>query len=187
MKVNTGIARGRNIETLPGDDIVRPTTQKAKEGIFSALQFYVPGARVLDLFAGSGQMGIEALSRGASHCVFVDNTRAAVAVIKRNLNRTELFHNASVAEMDAIRYMQRANGPFDIIFADPPYHKDIMQQLLPHLSKNLAEGGFAALETERKLAMPQQFDDLLLHKRYNYGNVTIWLYRKPAAEDDEEA
>ena len=187
MKVNTGSARGRNIETLPGDDIVRPTTQKAKEGIFSALQFYVPGARVLDLFAGSGQLGIEALSRGASHCVFVDNSRAAIAVIKRNLNRTELFQSAAVAEMDAVRYVQRANGPFDIIFADPPYRKDIMASILPHLSKNLAPGGFAALETERSLAMPQEYEDLVLRKRYDYGNVTIWLYRKPEAEGEGEA
>jgi 16S rRNA (guanine(966)-N(2))-methyltransferase RsmD len=87
MRVNTGTARGMTLETLPGEDIVRPTSQKVKAAIFSALQFFIPGATMLDLFAGSGQMGIEALSRGASHCVFVDNSREAISVIKRNLNK----------------------------------------------------------------------------------------------------
>ena len=75
MRVNTGSAKGKAIETLPGEDLVRPTSQKVKEGLFSALQFFIPGATMLDLFAGSVQMGIEALSRVASHCVFVDNSR----------------------------------------------------------------------------------------------------------------
>lgn len=182
MKVNTGLARGRNIETVPGDDLVRPTTQKAKEGIFSALQFYVPGARVLDLFAGSGQLGIEALSRGAAHCVFVDSARAAISVIKTNLQRTGLGSNASVAEMDAVRYIQRPQGPFDIIFADPPYHKEFMAQILPGIQQNLTPGGFAALETERGAAMPEQLGELALRKCYNYGNTSVWLYRRAQEE-----
>lgn len=178
MRVNTGIAKGRVIETLPGEEIVRPTSQKVKEALFSALQFFIPGATMLDLFAGSGQMGIEALSRGASHCVFVDSAREAITVIKRNLTSTGLFKDASVAQMDAIRYVQRGTSSFDFIFADPPYHKDLGGQILPYLGKMVNEGGFAAIETEREANLPDEVLSLHLKKRYNYSSTTIWLYEK---------
>lgn len=178
MRVNTGSVRGRNIRTLAGEDITRPTTQKAKEGIFSALQFHIPGASVLDLFAGCGQMGIEALSRGASHCVFVDSNREAAAIIKENLKATDLFKMATVAETDAIRYASRCTSRFDIIYCDPPYRKGICGKLLPYLPAMLNDGGFAALETEKGCAMPDECDGLTLKKCYNYGSTSIWLYVK---------
>ena len=176
MRVNTGTARGMALETLPGEDIVRPTSQKAKEAIFSALQFQIPGTTMLDLFAGSGQMGIEALSRGASHCVFVDNSRDAIGVIKRNLNRTGLFKSASVAETDALRYIQRNRTRFGFIYADPPYRKNIAGGLIEYLGRILEEGGFAAVEAEKEAVLPEESDELILKKRYDYGNTSIWLY-----------
>lgn len=178
MKVNTGIAKGRIIETLPGEDIVRPTSQKVKEGLFSALQFFIPGATMLDLFAGSGQMGIEALSRGASHCVFVDSSRESISVIKRNLTSTGLFKDASVAQMDALRYIQRGASSFDFVFADPPYRKELGGKILPDLSRIVNDGGYAAVETEREANLPDEVLSLRLKKRYNYGSTTIWLYEK---------
>ncbi|MDO5137768.1 MAG: 16S rRNA (guanine(966)-N(2))-methyltransferase RsmD [Oscillospiraceae bacterium] len=186
MRVNTGTAKGRVIETLPGEDLVRPTSQKVKEALFSALQFFIPGATMLDLFAGSGQMGIEALSRGASHCVFVDNSREAITVIKKNLNNTDLFSKATVAQMDAIRYIERASLKFDFIFADPPYHKEIAGALLPHLDKMLEEGGCIAIETEREANLPDEVLSLVLKKRYNYGSTTIWMYNKRESEDEQK-
>ena len=186
MRVNTGTAKGKTIETLPGEDLVRPTSQKVKEGLFSALQFFIPGATMLDLFAGSGQMGIEALSRGASHCVFVDNSREAITVIKKNLNSTDLFRKATVAQMDAVRYIERATSKFDFIFADPPYRKDIAGSLLPHLDKMVEEGGCIAIETEREAVLPDEVLSLVLKKRYNYGSTTIWLYNKRESEDIQE-
>ena len=186
MRVNTGTAKGRVIETLPGEDLVRPTSQKVKEALFSALQFFIPGATMLDLFAGSGQMGIEALSRGASHCVFVDNSREAITVIKKNLNNTDLFSKATVAQMDAIRYIERASSKFDFIFADPPYHKEIAGGLLPYLDKMLEEGGCIAIETEREANLPDEVLSLVLKKRYNYGSTTIWMYNKRESEDEQE-
>ena len=186
MRVNTGTAKGRVIETLPGEDLVRPTSQKVKEALFSALQFFIPGATMLDLFAGSGQMGIEALSRGASHCVFVDNSREAITVIKKNLNNTDLFSKATVAQMDAIRYIERASSKFDFIFADPPYHKEIAGALLPYLDKMLEEGGCIAIETEREANLPDEVLSLVLKKRYNYGSTTIWMYNKRESEDEQE-
>ena len=185
MRVNTGIAKGRVIETLPGEDIVRPTSQKAKEGIFSALQFFIPGATMLDLFAGSGQMGIEALSRGASHCVFVDSSREANTVIKKNLNSTELFKMATVAQMDVLRYIERASSTFDFIFADPPYRKNLGGEILPYLDKMLNDGGYIAIETEREENLPDEVLSLTLKKRYNYGSTTIWMYEKKDTEETE--
>ncbi len=185
MRVNTGTARGMVLETLPGEDIVRPTSQKVKEAIFSALQFFIPGATMLDLFAGSGQMGIEALSRGAAHCVFVDSSRDAIAVIKRNLNKTGLFKSATVAETDAVRYVQRNKNRFSFIYADPPYRKDIAGALVEHLGKILEEDGLAAVEAEREAVLPEESDELRLRKRYDYGNTSIWLYeRKKEAEEE---
>jgi len=173
-----------SLETLPGEDIVRPTAQKVKEAIFSALQFQVPGATMLDLFAGSGQMGIEALSRGASHCVFVDSSRDAIAVIKRNLNRTGLFRSASVAETDAVRYIQRCRSRFDLIYADPPYRKDIAGELVQYLGNILEEGGFAAVEAEKSAVLPDSAGGVVLKKRYDYGNTSVWLYIRQ--EDAEQ-
>ena len=182
MRVNTGTARGMMLETLPGEDIVRPTSQKAKEAIFSALQFHVPGADMLDLFAGSGQMGIDALSRGANHCVFVDSSREAIAVIKRNLNKTGLFKSASVAETDALRYIQRCKTKFDIIYADPPYRNNLAGGLVRYFSDILNDGGFAAVEAEKEAVLPDFGPGIVLKKRYDYGNTSIWLYEK---QEDE--
>jgi len=186
MRVNTGTAKGKVIETLPGEELVRPTSQKVKEALFSALQFFIPGATMLDLFAGSGQMGIEALSRGASHCVFVDNSREAITVIKKNLNSTDLFRKATVAQMDAVSYVERATSKFDFIFADPPYRKDIAGALLPRLDKMLEDGGCIAIETEREALLPDEVLSLTLKKRYNYGSTTIWMYNKHESEDVQE-
>ena len=186
MRVITGSARGRALETLKGDDIVRPTTDKVKEAVFSSIQFELEGRVFIDVFAGSGQMGIEALSRGASHCVFVDNSREAITVIKKNLNSTDLFRKATVAQMDAVRYVERATSKFDFIFADPPYRKDIAGALLPHLDKMLEDGGCIAIETEREALLPDEVLSLTLKKRYNYGSTTIWMYNKHESEDVQE-
>ena len=133
---------------------------------------------MLDLFAGCGQMGIEALSRGASHCVFVDSSREAAAIIKENLKSTDLFKQATVAETDAVRYASRCSTKFDIIYCDPPYRKGICGKLLPYFSGMLNDGGFAALETEKGCAMPDECNGLALKKCYNYGSTSIWLYTK---------
>ena len=92
MRVITGSARGRRLETLPGEDITRPTSESVKEALFSMIQFEIEDARVLDLFAGSGQLGIEALSRGASFCTFVENNKSARAVTERNITQCGFSH-----------------------------------------------------------------------------------------------
>ena len=122
MRVITGKARGRILETLKGDD-VRPTTDKVKEAVFSAIQFEIEGRHFLDLFAGSGQMGIEALSRGAAHTTFIDKSKLATKVIERNLTVTNLKQSARVYTTDSVEFIRNTSEEFDIIYVDPPYGK----------------------------------------------------------------
>ncbi len=138
MRIITGSARGVRLETLPGDDVTRPTTERAKQAIFSAIQFEVEGRRVLDLFGGSGQMGLEALSRGAASCMFVDSSEDAIAIIKRNAQKTRLYDRARYLISDYRNYLRKARGreTFDLVFLDPPY----AMRALPEALTRLLEG-----------------------------------------------
>ena len=120
MRVITGTAKGRKLKTLEGEN-VRPTIERVKEAVFSIIQFEIEGRRVLDLFAGSGQLGIEALSRSAASAVFIDADKAAVAVVKENLEVSKLADKATVMQTDALAFLQTSNLTFDIAFLDPPY------------------------------------------------------------------
>ena len=117
MRVITGSARGRRLETLPGEDVTRPTTESVKEALFSMIQFDIEGRRVLDLFAGSGQLGIEALSRGARSCTFVENNRAAKQVVERNLAHCRLEEQANVVFSDAVSFLNRS-GTYDLVLLE---------------------------------------------------------------------
>ena len=119
MRVITGTARGRVLRTLEGED-VRPTTDRVKEAVFSIIQFEIEGRRVLDLFAGSGQLGIEALSRGAASATFVDMSKDSLSAVKYNLEHTKLGDNAKVVQTDALSFLKLTKDKFDIVFLDPP-------------------------------------------------------------------
>ena len=118
MRIITGIARGKRLETLEGND-VRPTPERVKEALFSIIQFQIEGRRVLDLFAGSGQLGIEALSRGAKQAVFVDASKKSLDVVRRNLEHSGLQDYAQVHQMDFESFLMREQGKFDLVFLDP--------------------------------------------------------------------
>lgn len=122
MRIITGRARGIKLDTLEGE-MTRPTTERAKEAIFSMIQFDLEGRRVLDLFAGSGQLGLEAVSRGAEAAVMVDQSKDAVSIIQRNMQKTRLEAQCTVVCADAITYLRTRRGrdAFDFIFMDPPY------------------------------------------------------------------
>ena len=122
MRIITGRARGIQLVTLEGD-MTRPTSERAKMAIFSSLQFELEGRRVLDLFAGSGQMGLEAVSRGASHAVLVDQSKDAVRIIQKNAEKTKLAEDCTVICADFAEFLRQRRGkdPFDIVFIDPPY------------------------------------------------------------------
>ena len=140
MRIITGSARGVRLETLPGD-LTRPTSERAKEAIFSMLPLDLEGRRVLDLFAGSGQLGLEALSRGAAFAVFVDRAKEAAAVVSRNAVKTRLADRVSVTVSDAQSFLSACReAPFHLVFLDPPYAAG----LLPPVLKKLAVSGLLA-------------------------------------------
>ena len=176
MRVITGSARGRRLNELKGYD-TRPTTDKVKEGIFSAIQFEVEGRRVLDLFAGSGQMGIEALSRGARSAVFVDESRAAVQLVRANLALCRL--QGDVVQGESLGYL-RTCGKFDLIFLDPPYDTGLLDKALENVVQFdiLAEGGIIVCESRREKVLPQLQPPYHLLTERNYGKIKLTLYGK---------
>ena len=182
MRVITGTARGRVLETLPGED-VRPTTDRVKEAMFSIIQFELEGRKVLDLFAGSGQLGIEALSRGAAYAVFVDSSRDSVDCVKSNLLKTGLKSNSSVVQADSLTFIRTAKDKFDIAFLDPPYGKGLLQSVLPLVAEKMNDGGVIVCEHSKGEEMPAEAGDFVLFREYKYGKTALTVYRKK--EDGE--
>lgn len=182
MRVITGTAKGIRLRTLEGLD-VRPTTDRVKEGMFSSIQFELSGSTVLDLFAGSGQLGIEALSRGAKQAVFVDHSPQAIRVIKENLEKTGLQSKAQVYQKESEHFFALCpDAFFDFMFLDPPYRMDILQEILPDLVQKLKETGKIICEHEKNLEMPEKIFNLQLQKQYFYGKIVVSVY---AFEEEE--
>ena len=181
MRVITGTARGRKLAALEGLE-VRPTTDLVKEAMFSILHFEVEGANVLDLFAGSGQLGIEALSRGARFCVFVDSSRESQNITRQNLQNTGLSKSARVAAMDYAAFLRSTAEVFDIALLDPPYDKGLVQEALPLLAQKMSPGGAILCETRKGEALPEEVGEFRVHKTYHYGKIMLTLYRRPAEE-----
>ncbi len=182
MRVITGIAKGKRLDTLEGMDI-RPTTDKVKEAIFSSIQFDLFDAVVLDLFAGTGQLGIEALSRGARAAVFVDNSRKSIEVIKRNIEKTDFSDKSTVLNMNGIDFISSTSNKFDFVFLDPPYNKGILLEILPKLSNILTPNGMIICEYEKNLDLPEEIDGIMLKKTQKYGKIKVSMYC--TAERDE--
>ncbi len=175
MRVIAGSAKGRKLKTLEGME-VRPTTDKVKEAIFSAIQFDLPGAVVLDLFAGSGQMGIEALSRGAERVVFVDNSSRSLSVTRENLASVELCEQAHLHQMDAISFLRSTTEQFHIAILDPPYRKGLLLELLPLLESKMESEGKVICEHETGLSLPDSIGALQQSKQRKYGAITVTTY-----------
>ncbi len=176
MRVITGKAKGIRLKTLEGLD-VRPTTDRVKEGMFSAIQFDIPGARTLDLFAGSGQLGIEALSRGAKQAVFVDQSAESLNVVKENLKKTGLIDFAELHQKAAEQFLRLCpDNSFDLIFLDPPYRNQILEKILPEVSRILKPGGKIIAEHEINCNLPEEISGLLLQKNYFYGKIVVSVF-----------
>lgn len=176
MRVISGSARGRKLKTPENYDI-RPTTDNVKESIFNIIQFDIEGRRVLDLFAGTGQLGIECLSRGAGSVVFIDQSREAVKIIKENLKACNF--SATVLQQDAVSYLKGC-GSFDIIFIDPPYDSQLYENALEmvNLVDILSDGGIIVCESRRERLLPEMKAPYRKRKEYNYGKVKLTLYTK---------
>ena len=184
MRVITGIARGRRLVAPEGMD-VRPTTDKVKEAIFSAIQFQIEGADVLDLFAGSGQMGIEAISRGAKHAVFIDSSNRALRCVHENLRNTGFERYSEVISRDSYDYIKLTSQHFDIIILDPPYRHSHVDNVLPFAAKKLNEGGLIICEYEAEADAPAAPEGMTLRKTYKYGKISAAVFVKAAAEEAE--
>ncbi len=175
MRVITGIAKGKRLETPEGLDI-RPTIDRVKEAIFSSIQFELFNSEVLDLFAGTGQLGIEAISRGAKTAVFVDNSRKSIEVVNKNLEITNFTSKSIVINMNSIDYAHTTDKKFDFIFLDPPYNKGILLEILPALSDKLTTDGQIICEYEKNLDLPEKISKLRLKKTQKYGKIKISVY-----------
>ena len=176
MRVITGSARGRRLETLEGED-VRPTTDRIKEAVFSVIQFQTEGRVFLDLFAGSGQMGIEALSRGAKQAIFVDNSKKAADTVRRNLKTCRLEDNAKVLQTDYRTFLSSNPQPVDIAFLDPPYRTGLLQQALPEVVRCMRDTGIIIAENPLGEQIEPQYGDFVLDREYRYGKIKITTFK----------
>ena len=178
MRIITGSAKGVKLVTLEGLN-TRPTAERAKEAIFSKLQFDLEGRTVLDLFSGSGQMGLEALSRGAAYAVLCDRAKDAVDVIQKNAEKTRLKEKCMILcadYADCLSRMEMMNKRFDIVFLDPPYASDMLEGSVNILVKKglLKTGAFVVCESDRA-----DFDfspALEVVKQYRYGIAYVTIF-----------
>ena len=179
MRVIAGTRKGTQLKT-PDGMATRPTADRVKEALFSVLQFDLPGARILDLFGGTGQLGIEALSRGASSAVFVDLREDACRVIRENLRRTSFSGEGKIIKSDYLSYLKGTKEKFDIILLDPPYAEVFLENSLKMITEIdiLQSGGIIATERPSDKVLELEFPGYLRSKDYRYGKTLITLYRK---------
>ena len=179
MRVITGKARGIVLKT-PDGMATRPTTDRVKEALFSIIQFDIPNARVLDLFGGTGQLGIEALSREAKSAVFVDERDDACKLIKENLKRTHLESSAKVIRSDYMAYLRNCKETFDIIFLDPPYAEVFLENSLKMITEIdiLQSGGIIVTERPAGKELVFNFPGYSRSKDYKYTNTVLTIFRK---------
>ncbi len=176
MRVITGSARGRRLETLEGED-VRPTTDRIKEAVFSIIQFEVEGRSFLDLFSGSGQMGIEALSRGAKTASFIDNSKKSIETVKKNLKTTKLETNAKVFSMDYMSFLAVNTEEFDIAFLDPPYRTGTLQKALELVAGAMKDTGIIIAENPLDEEILSNYGNFVLDRQYRYGKIKVSTFR----------
>lgn len=177
MRIISGTARGRKLNILEGKH-TRPTSEKVKEAMFSIIQFDIEGRRVLDLFAGSGQLGLEALSRGARECVFVDNSREALEVVRENVERCRFLESSKLVLSDYSTFFKTHKEGFDIIVADPPYEVKNYMGILDMISgfDMLNNNGIIMIESLVESQLPEQVGSLKRGREYNYGKTKLTLY-----------
>ena len=194
MRIITGKARGVKLLTLDGEN-TRPTAERAKEAIFSMIQFDIEGRTVLDLFSGSGQLGLEAVSRGASHADLVDKSRDAIEVIRKNAIKTKLSLDCAIYCSDFLEFLQKhkGRGQYDLIFLDPPYHSKCIPDALRALVKLDLLKPMFTIVCETQNASDVFMGDAALEKHFSvrkqarYGVANITILEAPSEQGGEEA
>jgi len=183
MRVIAGEAKGRRLRSPRGTE-TRPTSDKVKEALFSILGNRVVDARFLDLFAGTGAIGIEALSRGAARVDFVESDRAMADLLERNLAVCGFQARGEIHRTDAFKFLKQGHGPYNLIFADPPYHAWHLKKLLPSIERGamISPGGLLIVEHYRRTALPDPVGTLRVVRSYEYGDTVLTLYHGEASE-----
>ena len=187
MRVITGRARGRRLKELEGME-TRPTTDRVKEGLFSAIQFEIEGRKVLDLFAGTGQLGIECLSRGAASAVFVDRRADAVKLIRENLKLTELADRARVVAGDSMEFLKSLKERFDIVLLDPPYAAGLLEPAIAHLTAFdiLNPHGIIVAEHPAERSLQPPAAPYRVRRAYRYGKIAVTVICRDPDQENEE-
>ncbi len=183
MRIVSGSARGRKLSAPVGMEI-RPTTDKVKEALFSIIQFELNGKRVLDLFAGTGQLGLEALSRGAASATFTDSSRQAVELVRANVRATGFGDRSTVLRTDAFSFLSHTADAFDIVFLDPPYEQGFCEKAAALLPRVLSENAVVIAETRPEEPLPEAIGPLRIYRVYRYSAICLTVYRKPEGEVD---
>ena len=174
MRVIAGSARGRRLKELQGME-TRPTTDKVKESLFNIIQFDVPGRKVLDLFGGTGQLGVEALSRGAASCTFVEQRRDAVALIRENVKACDFQEQARVVQGEALSFLASCKEKFDVILLDPPYDSGLLEASLEAITRFdiLKEHAIIVGETAAERPFPILNAPYETGREYRYGKIKL--------------
>ena len=179
MRIIAGSARGITLKT-PGGMHTRPTTERVKESLFSAIQFEIAGRQVLDLFAGSGQLGLEALSRGASEAVFVDADKKAFKILSENIRRSGFQEKASLRCEDSLSYLRKCGKKFNLVFLDPPYQSSFLQDAVKLMFEFDIFLPNAIIVAEYSKGNKPDFSDygLIPSKEYGFGAAAVTVFRK---------
>ncbi len=185
MRVITGKAKGLKLNTVEGTDTVRPTLDSVKEAMFSAIQFEIEGANVLDLFAGSGQLGIEAISRGAKKAVFVDSSAVSVKVLRQNVEWVKFGEYSTIVQKPFAAFLKSTSEVFDIAFLDPPYRCGLIGKALPLLEPKMSERGIIICEHEAECNLPKKLGRFEIVRVLRHVGLSVSIYRIPKNEEDE--
>lgn len=186
MRIITGSKRGKKLAALEGE-AVRPTTDRVKESLFNILQFQLEGRRFLDLFAGSGQIGLEALSRGAAKAVFVDASRDSTRVVEKNVKACGMTDQAQIVCADFAAFLRGNREKFDIAFLDPPFREGLLPRALALTAEAMNPGGVVVCEHPKEVELPEEAGNFRRDKVYRYGKIMLTAYRaRQALEAGEE-
>ncbi len=186
MRIISGIRRGHKLYEFDGDDI-RPTTDRVKESVFNLIQSFVPDAVCLDMFAGSGALSLEAISRGAKRAVCIDKDKRSVDIIRKNVMSLQFTESCEILNMSCFDYIEETKEKFDVIFLDPPYNKDFIESALTGIVRNniLSENGIVVLESDGT-----DFHDVVkgldMYRQRKYGRTYITVYKKKDNSSKEE-